>query len=93
MRRSGHLLFIILFSLTGSSIAQTSGSGGWQNLFNGKDLTGWKRLGGKAEYSVENGVIIGRTVVNSRNTFLVTEKEYGDFILEAGGSIFFRNMK
>jgi hypothetical protein len=40
-------------------------------------------LAGKAEYTVENGVIIGRTVMNSRNTFLVTEKEYGDFILEA----------
>jgi hypothetical protein len=56
---------------------------GWQNLFNGKDLTGWKRVAGKADYTVEDGVIIGRTVVNSRNTFLVTEKEYGDFILEA----------
>jgi len=56
---------------------------GWQNLFNGKDLTGWKRLGGTATYSVEEGMIVGRTVANSRNTFLVTEKEYGDFILEA----------
>lgn len=55
---------------------------GWQNLFNGKDLSGWKRLGGSAEYTVENGAIVGRTVANSRNTFLVTEKEYGDFILE-----------
>ena len=83
MMRSGHLLFVILFFITVSSIAQTSASGGWQNLFNGKDLTGWKRLAGKAEYTVENGVIIGRTVMNSRNTFLVTEKEYGDFVLEA----------
>ena len=56
---------------------------GWQNLYNGKDLTGWKVLAGKAEYKVVNGVIIGTTVTNSRNTFLVTEKEYGDFILEA----------
>ncbi len=56
---------------------------GWQNLFNGKDLSGWKRLGGTADYKVENGIIVGRTVVNSRNTFLVTEKEYGDFVLEA----------
>ncbi len=53
------------------------------NLFNGKDLSGWKRLAGTADYKVEDGVIVGRTVVNSRNTFLVTEKEYGDFILEA----------
>ncbi|MFC0773078.1 3-keto-disaccharide hydrolase [Terrimonas alba] len=56
---------------------------GWQNLFNGKDLTGWKRLGGTADFSIEDGVIVGRTVMNSRNTFLVTEKEYADFILEA----------
>jgi len=83
MMKSAHLLLIILLFITVSSIAQTSASGGWQNLFNGKDLTGWKRLAGKAEYTVENGVIIGRTVMNSRNTFLVTEKEYGDFILEA----------
>jgi hypothetical protein len=31
-----------------------------------------------AEYTVEDGTIVGRTVANSRNTFLITEKEYGD---------------
>jgi hypothetical protein len=55
----------------------------WQNLFDGKTLNGWKRLAGTADYKVENGNIVGTTVVNSGNTFLVTEKEYGDFILEA----------
>jgi hypothetical protein len=54
----------------------------WQNLFDGKTLTGWKRLAGTAEYSVENGAIVGKAVLNSGNTFLVTEKEYGDFVLE-----------
>ena len=81
--RSRSLLFIISYLITVSSIAQTSAGSGWQDLFNGKDLNGWKRVGGKAEYSVENGIIVGRTVMNSRNTFLITEKEYGDFILEA----------
>lgn len=57
-------------------------NGGWENLFDGKTLSGWKRLAGTAEYKVENGAIVGTTVVNSGNTFLVTEKEYGDFILE-----------
>jgi len=80
--RSKGFLFIVACFVSISLLAQTQGSG-WQNLFNGKDLIGWKRLAGKAEYSVENGVIVGRTVMNSRNTFLVTEKEYGDFILEA----------
>ncbi|RYU90556.1 DUF1080 domain-containing protein [Mucilaginibacter terrigena] len=55
---------------------------GYINLFNGKNLNGWKILAGKAEYKVENGGITGTAVLNSGNTFLVTEKEYGDFILE-----------
>ncbi|HEX7847797.1 MAG TPA: DUF1080 domain-containing protein [Chitinophagaceae bacterium] len=76
--------FLVGLSLLASiSPSAQTPTAGWQNLFNGKDLTGWKRLGGKAEYSVEDGVIVGRTVASSRNTFLVTEKEYGDFILEA----------
>ncbi|RYY08559.1 MAG: DUF1080 domain-containing protein, partial [Chitinophagaceae bacterium] len=54
----------------------------WEKLFNGKDLTGWKQLNGKADYHVKGGVIIGTTVANTPNSFLVTEKEYGDFILE-----------
>ncbi len=59
-----------------------SAQNGYTNLFNGKDLTGWKILAGKAEYRVENGGITGTAVLNSGNTFLVTEREYGDFILE-----------
>ncbi|PWG79687.1 DUF1080 domain-containing protein [Pararcticibacter amylolyticus] len=55
---------------------------GWVNLFDGKTLNGWKRLAGEATYKVEDGAIVGTTVMNSGNTFLVTEKEYGDFILE-----------
>ena len=27
-------------------------SGKWQNLFNGKDLNGWKQLNGKASYTI-----------------------------------------
>ena len=52
------------------------------SLFDGKTLKGWKRLAGTADYKVEDGAIVGTTVLNSGNTFLVTEKEYGDFILE-----------
>lgn len=54
----------------------------WHSLFNGKDLSGWKQLNGKANYEVQNGEIIGTTVLNEPNSFLATEKEYGDFILE-----------
>ncbi len=55
----------------------------WQSLFNGKDLTGWKTAGGKAKFYVENGEIVGESVVDSPNSFLITEKEYDNFIFEA----------
>jgi len=54
----------------------------WQPLFNGKDLKGWKVLNGHAKYEVVNGTIIGTTVFGEPNSFLATEKDYGDFILE-----------
>jgi Domain of Unknown Function (DUF1080) len=54
----------------------------WINLFNGKDLSGWKQVNGKAKYAVADGMIVGTCVKDSPNSFLATEKEYGDFILE-----------
>jgi len=51
-------------------------------LFDGKTLTGWKRLGGAADYQVKDGAIVGATRPNVPNSFLVTEKTFGDFILE-----------
>ena len=54
----------------------------WENLFNGKNLKGWTVLNGTAEYKVENGAIVGTSKLNTPNTFLATNKIYGDFILE-----------
>lgn len=54
----------------------------WKPLFNGKDFTGWKQLNGKAKYTIEKGEIVGTTVFGEANSFLATEKEYGDFVLE-----------
>lgn len=54
----------------------------WENVFNGKDLKGWKPLNGHAKYEVKDGMIVGTTVLGEPNSFLATEKEYGDFILE-----------
>jgi len=56
--------------------------GQWKSLFNGKDLKGWRQLGGKAKYSAVNNEIVGTTVLQTPNSFLATEKEYGNFILE-----------
>lgn len=59
-----------------------SNQGDWKPLFDGKTLNGWRQRNGTATYRVENGSIIGRTEEGSPNSFLCTEKHYGDFELE-----------
>ena len=54
----------------------------WQELTPPADLSGWKVCCGPAQYDVSNGVVTGTTVAGSPNTFLITEKKYGDFELE-----------
>lgn len=51
-------------------------------MFDGKTLTGWKQLTGKATYSVEDGMVVGVSVMNSPNSFLACEKMFADFELE-----------
>lgn len=71
------LLIIALVLFPGTAFAQQ-----WTDLFDGKSLDGWVQRGGKAKYTVEDGAIVGRTVPNTGNSFLCTEKDYGDFVLE-----------
>ena len=77
MRKLLTLVILIVISF-GTYAAK----GDWEKLFNGKDLTGWERLNGTAEYTIVNGEIVGTSKTNSPNTFLATTKTYGDFILE-----------
>jgi hypothetical protein len=51
-------------------------------LFDGKTLAGWKQNNGTAKYEVIDGTIVGTTAEGSPNSFLSTEKLYGDFELE-----------
>src|SRR5438874_2395754 len=47
------IVFFCLLTLAGSAQSQ---SGGWKQLFDGKDLTGWKHVG-PGSMSVEDGLI------------------------------------
>lgn len=78
-----HILrgFICVLILLAGPLANAED--GWVKLFDGKTLNGWKKMGlGKAEYSVKEGAIHGVTVVGSKNTFLASEQQYGDFELQ-----------
>ena len=78
MKKIFSFSILCLFTI-GGLMAQNDG---WVDLFNGKDLTGWKQLNGEAKYTVENGVIVGTTVMNTPNSFICTDKNYSDFIFE-----------
>ena len=77
-------LLLIFTTLSAETFAQKENrtDARWINLFDGKTLKGFKQLGGKALYEAKNGEIVGTTVKDTPNSFLATEKEYGDFILE-----------
>ncbi len=70
-------IFLLLFTMMA-----TKSPAQMQQLFNEKNLKGWKQVGGIAEYKVENGVLVGTAVPDSPNSFLVTEQAYSDFVLE-----------
>ena len=54
---------------------------GWKQLFDGKTIDGWSIKSGVATYKVEDGSIVGTTVKGSPNTFLCSDKKFGDFEL------------
>jgi hypothetical protein len=51
----------------------------WASLFNGKDLTGWKKIG-EEKWVVEDGGIYGEGITEKYG-YLITEKDYKDFEL------------
>ena len=51
----------------------------WISLFNGEDLTGWKKVG-KESWEVVDGAIYGRGITQEYG-YLATERSYRDFHL------------
>jgi len=73
------LIIAIFPCLTGVFAAEP-----WVELFDGKTLKGWTQLGGKAPFTVEDGAIVGKSIMQDKpeNSFLTTKQHYSDFILE-----------
>ncbi len=55
---------------------------GWTVFFANDTKEGWKQLNGQADYEVEDGVVTGTTKEGEPNSFLTTERDYADFVLE-----------
>lgn len=71
-----------LLLLAGLPQSASADHHGWKSLFNGKSLDGWVQKNGTATYRIENNAIVGKTAEGSPNSFLCTQKLYGDFDLE-----------
>ena len=73
---------LLFTALILSFSSQVQAEDAFVSLFDGKSLTGWEQHSGTAEYRVENGTIIGKTVPNTGNSFLCTARKYANFVLE-----------
>ncbi|MBI2948065.1 MAG: DUF1080 domain-containing protein [Verrucomicrobia bacterium] len=75
------LLLAVLALGTPLQLAAAADAEGFQALFNGKDLSGWKlrRPAGHPSWSVKDGVLINTVNPGEHGTDLVTEKKFWDF--------------
>jgi len=78
-------IIVIILAFKNGSAQQK----GWQELFDGKTLNGWKILNQdfknpdiKPEFYIENRMIICNTNNNTGGGYLITDKLYKNFILE-----------
>jgi hypothetical protein len=73
------ILAVCLFGLAGSTCDAEEK---WIELFDGTTLNGWSMAAhGMARYTVQDGTIHGVTVEGSPNSFLASDREFGDFEL------------
>ena len=75
------IALLAVTSFSGTSTAQESPEG-FTALFDGKSLDGWGQKNGTATFEVVDGTIKGMTAVKSPNSFMCTNKEYGNFELQ-----------
>lgn len=74
---------LIALAILTMQVNFTKAQDGFKEIFNGKDLTGWK--GNTKLWSVEDGAITGKTTAEDPlkfNTFLIWEGTVSDFELE-----------
>ena len=73
--------FSVLLAFLCTAVVPSRGDDDFVPLFDGQSLDGW--VGDERIWSVADGMIVGTTdeVTIRRNTFLATEKAYGNFVL------------
>ncbi len=82
---SKRIRWLLFLALTSANAAGQSAEEGFVSLFDGKSLAGWVTRGGRhdgnAEWSVEEGCIVGRPNGHGEGGLLYTERPYTSFVL------------
>jgi hypothetical protein len=73
-------LFLLAACASRESVQPTPTAPRAIELFNGRDLTGWRQIG-DARWEIDNGELVG-SIGGGSQSFLATEAEYADFVLE-----------
>ena len=76
------ILTLALASLIGASANADHHAKKFVSIFDGKTLEGWTQKNGTATYVVKDGAILGTTKEGSPNSFLCSNKLYGNFDLQ-----------
>lgn len=82
MKISTFFITIVLLFAISCADTEKKDQPEWTYLFNGNDLSGWIQRGGSADFNAVDSMIVGTAVWNTPNSFLCTENNYSDFILE-----------
>lgn len=77
--RGMNAFLVVVLAAALTAVPQATPEEGWVPLFNGKDLTGWKKNGDE-KWVVEQGTILCESTANKYG-YLTTEKTYRDFNL------------
>lgn len=77
-----NIVFTLMLLVLISCKQEEKDSAPWIHLFDGETFNGWAQKGGVAIYEIRNEAIVGTTVEKTPNSFMTTDKMYGDFILE-----------
>ena len=76
-----HTVLLTLVFLVGCGITTKNHEAGYREIFNGKDLSGWK-TGGEAKWIVQEANIVGTQGDNNEPGDLFTQAVYKDFLLK-----------
>jgi len=76
----------ILLACLLAATSPSQASDGWKTVFDGQSLEGWTTVGGrydgKAVWTVEEGVLVGREGAGHAGGLIYTERDYADFVIE-----------